>query len=109
MSEQFFILESHKLNELDKAMKKRPMHIGQVIRYFRKTYGVTQPILSEWSGVSVPTIASLEKGNTSTSFDNVMKILSVLGVQIHFTMGVKIDYDSELGQFIHSKSKPLNK
>jgi transcriptional regulator with XRE-family HTH domain len=41
---------------------------------------MTQPILAERVGVSVPTIGKLEDGDPSTSFATVIRVLAALGM-----------------------------
>ena len=50
----------------------------------RKTLGISQNDLAEMSGVSLATIKNIERGKGNPSFETVEKILTVLGLDIHF-------------------------
>lgn len=52
--------------------------IGELIKA-RQEQGISQKRLEELSGVKQPIIARMEKGNTSTQIDTILKVLAPLG------------------------------
>ena len=54
--------------------------LGQRLRAARLRRNMTQPVLAERVGVSVPTIGKLEDGNPSTSLATTLRVLTVLGL-----------------------------
>jgi len=52
--------------------------VGEIIKA-RQEKGISQKKLEELSGVKQPIIARMEKGNTSTQIDTVLKVLAPLG------------------------------
>ena len=53
--------------------------LGEHLRTWRRLNGVTQQLLAERAGVSVPTLRTLETGG-SVSTDSLARILRALGV-----------------------------
>lgn len=69
--------------------------LGDRLRAARLRRKMSQPMLAERVGVSVPTIGKLENGNPSSSLATVLRVLAVLG------MGSDIDLlaaDDTLGR-----------
>lgn len=69
--------------------------LGDRLRAARLRRKMSQPMLAERVGVSVPTIGKLEEGNPSTSLATMLRVLAVLG------MGADIDLlaaDDKLGR-----------
>lgn len=54
--------------------------LGVRLRAARMRRRMTQEVMAERVGVSVPTIAKLESGDPSTSLATVLRILTVLGL-----------------------------
>lgn len=54
--------------------------LGQRLRAARMRRSMTQQVLAERVGVSVPTMAKLENGDPSTSLATVLRALTVLGL-----------------------------
>jgi transcriptional regulator with XRE-family HTH domain len=54
--------------------------LGARLRAARLRRKMSQPMLAERVGVSVPTIGKLEDGNPSTSLATVLRVLSALGM-----------------------------
>lgn len=52
--------------------------IGEIIKA-RQEKGISQKKLEELSGVKQPIIARMEKGNTSSQIDTILKVLLPLG------------------------------
>ena len=52
--------------------------IGELIKA-RNEKGLSQKKLEELSGVKQPIIARMEKGNTATQIDTILKVLAPLG------------------------------
>ena len=49
----------------------------------RREKGITQKKLEELSGVKQPVIARMEKGNTKTQLDTLLKVLAALGKTLY--------------------------
>lgn len=54
--------------------------LGLRLRAARMRRSMTQKVMAERVGVSVPTIAKLENGDPSTSLATVLRVLTVLGL-----------------------------
>ena|SRR6478735_683006 len=54
--------------------------LGQRLRAARMRRSMTQEVMAERVGVSVPTLAKLENGDPSTSLATVLRALTVLGL-----------------------------
>lgn len=54
--------------------------LSQRLRAARMRRSMTQEVMAERVGVSVPTIAKLENGDPSTSLATVLRVLTVLGM-----------------------------
>ncbi len=59
------------LNELVETLKKR-----------REVLGVTQEYLAELSGVGLRTLKALESGKSNPTFETLLKIVEVLGMEM---------------------------
>lgn len=54
--------------------------LGQRLRAARLRRSMTQEVMAERVGVSVPTIAKLESGEPSTSLATMLRVLTALGL-----------------------------
>lgn len=54
--------------------------LGRRLRAARMRRSMTQEVMAQRVGVSVPTIAKLENGDPSTSLATVLRVLTVLGL-----------------------------
>src|SRR6185437_8494892 len=54
--------------------------LGLRLRAARMRRSMTQEVMAERVGVSVPTLAKLENGDPSTSLATVLRVLTVLGL-----------------------------
>lgn len=54
--------------------------LGQRLRAARMRRAMTQEVMAERVGVSVPTLAKLENGEPSTSLATMLRALTVLGL-----------------------------
>ena len=54
--------------------------LGQRLREARLRRSMTQEVMAERVGVSIPTLAKLENGDPSTSLATVLRALNVLGL-----------------------------
>lgn len=54
--------------------------LGQRLRAARLRRSMTQEVMAERVGVSVPTLAKLENGEPSTSLATLLRVLAVLGL-----------------------------
>ncbi|MGH8116211.1 MAG: helix-turn-helix transcriptional regulator [Rhodanobacteraceae bacterium] len=60
--------------------RRQIVALGQRLRAARLRRKMSQPMLAERVGVSVPTIGKLEDGNPSTSLATMLRVLTVLGL-----------------------------
>lgn len=60
--------------------KRQISALGKRLRAARLRRAMTQGVLAERVGVSVPTIAKLEDGEPSTSMATMLRVLTVLGL-----------------------------
>jgi transcriptional regulator with XRE-family HTH domain len=60
--------------------RRQIVALGKRLRAARLRRKMTQPMLAERVGVSVPTIGKLEDGDPSTSFATMLRVLTVLGL-----------------------------
>jgi len=56
--------------------------LGHVIRKRRKALGITQKTLALQTGVSVPTIIAVERGNEKTGVGVVLALCEGLGIDL---------------------------
>ena len=61
---------------------RTPNDLGQVIRQRRKALGITQKTLALQTGVSVPTIIAVERGNEKTGIGVVLGLCDGLGIDV---------------------------
>jgi transcriptional regulator with XRE-family HTH domain len=54
--------------------------LGKRLRAARLRRKMTQPMMAERVGVSIPTIVKLEAGDPSTSLATMLRVLTVLGM-----------------------------
>ncbi|MEO9079694.1 MAG: helix-turn-helix domain-containing protein [Rhodanobacter sp.] len=60
--------------------RRQVVALGKRLRAARLRRKMTQPMLAERVGVSVPTIGKLEAGDPSTSMATMLRVLSTLGL-----------------------------
>ncbi|MCL2848984.1 MAG: helix-turn-helix transcriptional regulator [Micrococcales bacterium] len=66
-------------NRTPAAARRALADLGEHLRTWRRLNGVTQQLLAERAGVSVPTLRALESG-ASVSTDTLVRVLRALGV-----------------------------
>jgi len=59
--------------------------VGEIIRFHRKTSGLTQIELADLSGVGKTVITEIEKGKETVKMNTLLKILRVLNIQVELT------------------------
>ncbi|EDM27249.1 hypothetical protein LNTAR_21085 [Lentisphaera araneosa HTCC2155] len=69
--------------------------ISKIIKEHRKLAGLSQIDLANLSGVGKTTIFDIEKGKESVRFDNLLKVIDILNIQIKLVSSVKGDLDEE--------------
>ncbi len=67
----------------------RIQNLGQIIKKTRKKQGLTQIQLAATSGVGVRFIRELENGKDSCHIGKALKVVSMLGIDIHLN-GIKL-------------------
>ena len=60
--------------------------IGKIIKYRRKSFGITQPTLAALAGVGLNTLVAIERGNGNPKILTILTILNTLGLQINTTL-----------------------
>ncbi len=60
------------------------MRIGEEIKERRKVLSISQSDLAEMAGVSLATLKNIERGTGNPSFETVVKLLEVLGMELVF-------------------------
>lgn len=58
------------------------MNIGEVIKRYRTTLGISQTDLAEISEVSLATIKDIERGKGNPSLSTIEKIADTLGLEL---------------------------
>ena len=58
------------------------MNIGATIKERRALLGISQQVLSDYSGVGISTIKDLERGIGNPSVETLRKILDVIGLEM---------------------------
>lgn len=61
-----------------------PKQIGKLIRFHRKKSGLSQKELGKLAQVGKTVVFDIEKGKLSIRFHSLLKVLSVLNIQIAF-------------------------
>ena len=56
--------------------------IGEIIRFHRRKSGLSRQQLATFAGVGKTTIFDLENGTLSVRLDTLLKILTILNIQI---------------------------
>ena len=62
--------------------------ISKLIKEHRKLAGLSQLDLANISGVGKTTVFDIEKGKESVRFDNLLKVLDTLNIQIKLVSSV---------------------
>lgn len=58
------------------------INLSKVVRYHRIKSGLTQIELADMAGVGKNMVYEIEKGRLSVQFDNMMKILNILNIDM---------------------------
>ena len=61
-----------------------PSEIAKIVRYFRRQSGLSQQQLAQLAGIGKTAIFDIEKGKSSIQLDTLLKVLSVLNIQLKF-------------------------
>lgn len=61
-------------------VRRQVVALGERLRAARLRRKMTQPMLAERVGISVPTLGKLEAGDPSTSLATMLRVLTVLGM-----------------------------
>lgn len=64
---------------------RTPQQLGHALRAARKQLGLTQPQLALAAGVGVRFIVELEAGKPTLRLENVLRVIDVLGGEIHLS------------------------
>lgn len=62
------------------------MLVQDVIKKRRKELGISQVDLAEMSGISLATIKNIERGKGNPSYETILRIMEVLGIEINFSI-----------------------
>jgi transcriptional regulator with XRE-family HTH domain len=77
------------------SARRAILALGERLRAARLRRKMTQAIMAERVGVSVPTLKKLEEGNPTTSLATMVRVLNVLGLIADLD---KIGADDKLGR-----------
>jgi y4mF family transcriptional regulator len=58
--------------------------IAEIVRFHRKTSGLSQAELAKLAGLGKTVIFDIEKGKLSVRLDTLLKVLNVLNIKIEF-------------------------
>ena len=61
-------------------LQRQIVALGERLRAARMRRSMTQEVMAERVGVSIPTIGKLENGDPSTSLATMLRVLAVLGL-----------------------------
>jgi len=70
--------------------------IGKIIRYHRKKAKLSQIELAHLANLGKATVFDIEKGKMTVQLDNVIKILSVLNIEIKFHSPLMEQYERDI-------------
>jgi len=77
------------------AVSRRLEVLGENVRLARKRRGLTQALLAERAGMSVPTLRSIEQGSPTVTLGALANVLHSLGLEEDLE---RIASDDELGR-----------
>ena len=84
------------------AAKRLAQALGQRLKGARLRRSMSQAVLAQRTGVTVPTIAKLEAGNPSTSLATLLRVLHVLGLSQHIDL---LAADDEVGRALQDAQR----
>ena len=61
-----------------------PNEIATLVHYYRKQSGLSQQELAKFAGVGKTVVFDIEKGKETVQLNTLLKVLSVLNIQIKF-------------------------
>lgn len=61
--------------------------LGSIVRKERKSRGMSQSELGQFSGTAINFISELERGKATLRMDKVLDVLKVLGLQLRIEYG----------------------
>jgi len=71
--------------------------IGEIIRFHRRKSGLSRQQLATFSGVGKTTIFDLENGRLSIRLNTLLKILTILNIQIELESPLISEFNSQQG------------
>lgn len=84
------------------AARRQAEALGQRLRAARLRRSMSQAVLAERIGVTIPTVAKLEAGNPATSLATLLRVLHVLGMSQHLDL---LAADDELGRALQDAQR----
>lgn len=60
--------------------------VRDVIKKRRKELDISQLDLAEMSGISLATVKNIERGKGNPSYETILRIMEVLGIEISFSI-----------------------
>jgi len=94
----------HEDNE-DNAMQTVKI-IGAAIRFHRRKAGLTQAGLARLSGVGKASVFDVEKGKESIQMDTLLKILSVLNIELDIKSPLMVEFLKTTGPQPSNNKEP---
>lgn len=73
----------------DSFVVRTPQQLSALMRAFRKSAGISQAELATRLGVSRQAVSALERAPESATFDRLMKVWAVLGLEVSLHPAVR--------------------
>lgn len=70
--------------------------IGRRIKEYREKYGMTQAVLAELAGYSIPYISLIENGHRHATPDTLIKIMNALEISSGELFAEQVEKDKEI-------------
>lgn len=88
-----------------RRVERAAADLGEHVTVWRKLMELTAEELSARAGISAPALRRIESGNPGVSFENVARVLLVLG-QLEKTIRATDPYESDLGRAQATRALP---
>ncbi|MBW1807667.1 MAG: helix-turn-helix transcriptional regulator [Deltaproteobacteria bacterium] len=69
--------------------------IGSIIRFHRRSAGLSRVLLAEMAGVGKTVVFDIEHGKQSIHFDTLWKVLDALNISIEFVSPLMDQYEAQ--------------
>jgi len=72
-------------------MQTSTLNLASLVRTVRKRAGISQIELAGYADVSRGVVQGIESGETTASWENVLKVLAVLNIAVHLESPIQGD------------------